>query len=342
MKFQDHLGLDIGSSSVRLVQLTPAKENRFTLLSYGEIAIPVAVGPDQAEADAKMTEAIKKLLAETKVTSRRVVVGLPESQVYTRVIEMPVLAEPDLTQAIHWQAEQYIPVPLSDVVLKHQVLSQNENGKMSVLLLAAPNNLLNRYTFFLSQAGLETMAIETEILAVARAIVGLDAPSPATLLVNIGSASTTLAIVSDGNLILTQSVPTGGEAITRTISSNLGLEFNQAEQYKKAYGLDATKIEGKVATTIKPVINLIVAEVKRALAYFDTRGEGKAIKRVVLSGGSAGLPDLVPYLSLSLNLEVQLGDPLSAVVFTSESQKQEMGEKAPSFAAAIGLAMKPV
>lgn len=330
MKWQPHLGLDIGTKTVKLVQLAEIGGGKFNLVALGQ-----ADTPPENQDRAKI---ISQLIKDTKATTKQAVISLSESEVFTRMIEMPQLLEPELTQAIRWQAEQYVPVPLQEVVLKHQVLSQ-ENNKMNVLLVAAPSKILNESVSLLSSAGLETIAIETEILAVARALVGADEHSPTTLLVHLGSETTTLSALARGDLTLTQAVATGGSAIARAVAAELGLDISQAEEYKRSYGLDETKLEGKVVAAIKPIVQLILAEIKRVLTFYETRGGGEPIKRIVLTGGTALLPGLVQFFTKNLNLEVQVGDPFLTINL-NDQQRREIAENGPLFATAIGLAMK--
>lgn len=342
MKFQPHVGIDIGSHAIKLAQLSSVGNGKFNLVALGQTETPTA--PTLVELAAAKAEAIKKLFKDSRATSHQAIISLPESQVYTRVIEMPAMEEAEMAQAIHWQAEQYIPVPLADVVLKHQVLAQaggSEGGKdkVSVLLIAAPNSILTDYTSILNHAGLETIGIETEILAVARSLVGSDPYSPTTLLVHLGAETTTLSILARGDLAFTQTISSGGSAIARAVAANLGLEINQAEEYKKSYGLDESKLEGKVVTAIKPIIELIMAELKRVLAFYETRGTHEPVKRVVLSGGTALLPGLVQYFTQNLSIEVQIGNPFLAVNL-SEKQRKEITDSGSLYTTSIGLAQK--
>lgn len=310
-------------------------------MSIGVVETPQA--SSESDVDLAQTEAIRRLLKEAAATSNRAVVSLPESQVYTRVVEMPYLQEPDLSAAIHWQAEQYIPVSLSDVVLKHQVLSLPQTGvpesKMTVLLVAAPNSLVSRYTAILTRAKLETVAIETEIFAVARALVATNEFSPTTLLVNFGTDTTTLAVLRRGDLSLTQSVAVGGVALSRVIGSELHLDLPQSEEYKRTYGLDTTKLEGRVAAVIKPVMDLVLTEVKRVVAFYETRPGSEPLKRMVMSGGTALLPGLVTYFTSNLGIEVQIGNPFVDIIL-SDKQHQAVYDFGALFSASVGLAMK--
>lgn len=343
MKFQNHIGLDIGSQAIKLVQLSPVGDNKYNLVAIGQAETPHL--PDPIENTNAKVEAIKKLVKDTRSSSRQVALSLPESQVYTRVVEMPNIAEPELSQAIRWQAEQYIPVSLNDVVLKHQVLSREEgeadstNAKINVLLLAAPNVLLSDYTSLATRAGLEPVAIETEILAAARALIGGDLFSPTTLLVHIGAEMTTLSILARGDLAFTQSVSTGGSAIARAVASSLNLDFNQAEEYKRSYGMDETKLDGKIHQAMKPIIEIILSEIKRVHAFYDTHSPKEPVKRVVLSGGTALIPGLVQYFTINLDLEVQIGNPFLPVNL-DDRQKKEIGDSGALYATATGLALK--
>lgn len=340
MKFFSHIGLDIGSSTVKLVQLGKSG-GQFHLE-----AIAIAQTPQGLEGvsrDAAEIDVVKKLAKDSGASSKQVAVSLPEAQVYTRVIEMPFLEEPDLSSTIKWQAEQYIPVPLSEVVLKHQVLNFPKTGvpgaKMAVLLVAAPRLLIDHYMSVLSRAGLEIVAIETEIFAAARALVSTDALSPTTLLVNLGTDNTTFAVLSGGELSLTQSVGTGGMAMTRALMSGLGVEAAQADQYKKVYGLDRSGLEGKVVAAVQPVIDVLAAEMKKVTAYYETRAGASPIKRVILSGGAAVMRGLVEYVAALMNMEVQLGNPFRRMIL-SDRQKEAVLDAGPIFAASAGLAMK--
>lgn len=341
LKFKDHFGLDLGSKLIKLVQLAPEGKDKFKLVAFAHC--PTPKGENLMEVENAKIELLKKLVRDSKTTTRQVVVNLPEAQVYTRVIELPLMGEEELSQAIRWQAEQYIPVPMAEVVLKHQILSRAETEaekKMNVLLVAAPTALLNNYLSLLSRAGLEAIAVETEILAVARAVVGFDAFSPNTMLVHLGNDATTISVLERGDLAFTQSISSGGAAITRAIASTLGLEDGQAEEYKCSYGLDSSRLEGKVAEAIKPIVEMILGEIKRALAFYESHEARSKVKRVVLSGGTAFMPNLAPYFTVGLNLEVQVCNPFLSVTL-SDKQKAEIGDDGAMYSTAVGLAMKP-
>lgn len=341
MNFKDHFGLDIGSTETRAVWVTPV-DKTYKLLAVGSVATPEG-SLDNPVTQSQLAENIKKLIKDSGISTRNVCIALPESQVITRVIETPVLSEQELENAIKWEAEQYVPVPMNEVTVKYQILSTPEKGapdqKMDVLLVAAPNNLIGQYLKVTKQANLEIVGIETEILAISRAVVTNDPYSPTSLILNLGSGTTDLSVIKNGGVSFVRSISTGGEAITRAISSGLNMDLKQAEEYKKTYGLDSSKLDGQVAAVVKPVFEVIVTEIKRGLSYFQTKKPDDAVKRVVLSGGMAQMPGIIEYLAESLTMEVQVGNPLINITKT-EQQVKTIAENAPAYTPATGLALR--
>lgn len=340
MAWSNHFGLDIGTHSIKAVQIAPNGKDSFKLVSVGEMDTPEIA--DAPEKNVILAQNIKKFLKDIKISTKKVAISLPETQVYTRVVEMPFLQEPELSSAIKWQAEQYIPVPLTDVVLKHQVIAnptENAPGsKMQVLLVAAPNNLINNYITLLNHAGLEAVAMETEIIASARGVSTGQSLPPAILL-QFGQGATILAIIVNSEIIFTQTIGTGGLALTRAIASDLSLSLPQAEQYKKTFGFDQTKLDGRIVKSLKPVTDVILAEVRRALAFYESHNLNQPLKQVILSGGASLTPGLVPIVAEALGLETLICHPFQSLAVT-EQQKQTIGENGASYAVALGLALK--
>lgn len=339
----DFFGLDIGSHSIKVVQLR-RDNKRFILQAFGKANTPAnALSSDAPLDQDALSEAIKTLVHDAKITASNVAVAFPESAIFTRVIELPSMGDKELANALQWEAEQYIPLPLKDVKLSWQILSRPDSkdsgAKMSVFLVAAPNSLIDRYVSLLKQAKLNPIAFETETIAIKRALVdGRDA-GPTTLVISIGATTTDLAIVSGGVTSFTRSIATGGLALARAIAQDLGFEMGQAEEYKKNYGLVEDQLEGKVMQAIKPVVDIITSEIERAILFYQTRHPVDPIKRVVLVGGTANLPGMVVYLATTIGLEVQIGSPWQNVEIPAELQ-QQVKEDETSYAVAVGLAMK--
>ncbi|MBA7495520.1 Cell division protein FtsA [subsurface metagenome] len=336
------LGLDIGSNTIKAVQLDH-DNGRYRLRTYGLAPAPPKGFESEAESDMEaLSQAVKNLLLDIKVSTSNVVCALPESAVFTRVITLPILSDKELASAIHWEAEQYVPVPLDEVNLVWEVLEKPKQGKkMEVLLVAASKALGEKYIKVLNAAGLKPQALETETIAVARSLVGESEDSPTSLVISIGAKTTDVCVVKKGKIALTRSISTGGVALARAVATSLGFELPKAEEYKKSYGLLKEEMEGKIVAALKPVFDLIVAEIKRALAFYQKEKPGEQVKRAVLCGGSARLPGVVVYLAQSLGLETQIGNPWQKVE-TDEKTREVLAEEAIVYAVAVGLAMRRI
>lgn len=341
----NHFGLDIGTHSIKVVQLTGSTEAP-TFVAAGLFPTPnQALISESPEDQKELAETVKNLLKEAKVTSPRVVTALPESQIFTRVVEMPNLSKQEMQSAIDYEAEQYVPLPLSEVRLTWQVLSSRVGADkktiMDVLLVAAPLTLITKYLGILKAVGLNPVSLETETTAVVRALVQRVEGSPTTLIASIGASTTDLTVVSDNQVKFTRSIATGGLALARAVATDLSFELDQAFEYMKTYGLDATQLEGKVMASIKPVFDVIVNEIRRALAFYSSKHPDKPVKRIVLAGGTAKLPGMVIYLAEALGLEVQIGNPWDGIALPSE-MSQKLIEEGTSYSVAVGLALKAI
>lgn len=334
------LGLDIGSHTIKIVQLEK-KDKGFILKASSLVPTPPKGLVSEAKIDLETVGiAIKKLWTDIKVNNRRVNLSLPESQIFSRVIEMPPLNEEEMASAIKWEGEQYIPMPLSEVKIDFAILTPEEKigkDKIEVLLVAAPIGLIQKYRSVTEAAGLDLVSLEPEIIAVSRSLVG-KSPTP-TLLINFGAATTDLSIVRNGFLGFTRSIGTGGEALARAVAREMGFELSQAEEYKRTYGLEEDKLEGKILQAIKPIFDTVVEEIKRALLFDQGKHAEEPIKVISLCGGTAKLPGLITYLTQNLGIETQIGNPWTNVEKDIKIYPQ-IEEEGPVYAVAVGLAMK--
>ncbi len=337
------VGLDIGFSSIKVVSL--AKEKDARLVSLGSINCPQpGMLSDSEMGFQAVADSLKKLFEATNIEQKEVVVALPESKVFTRVIDdLPYLTDNELSQAIRYAAEEFIPMPIADVSLNWQVLfradGKNKNTKTIVLVVASPKNIVAKYIKVLNMAGLHPRVLETETIAVTRSLVGNNPFSPSTLIVQLGATTTDFAAVSKGLIWLTRSISTGGVALTRSLAQHFNFELAQAEEYKKVYGLMEDQLEGKVYEALKPVVDIISGEGKRVVQSFETKYPQDPIKRVVLSGGGAKMPGFVIYLANTFGLEVQEADPWYAIA-KDKASISRLAQDAPSYSVAVGLALR--
>ncbi|HEY4694372.1 MAG TPA: type IV pilus assembly protein PilM [Candidatus Nanoarchaeia archaeon] len=341
----NHFGLDIGTQNIKVVQLSGSQDAP-SFVTAGMFPTPkqafVSEAPEDIEA---LSTTIRNLHREAKITTNRVSAALPESQIFTRVVELPELTKQEIKSAINYEAEQYVPLPLTEVRLTWEVLKTrvgaDKKKMMEILLVAAPNSLIDKYLKVLKGAGLNPVSLETETTAAVRSLVQRVEGAPTTLVVSIGASTTDLTIVDDTQISFTRSIATGGLALARAIANDLGFEMDQAVEYMKTYGLDSTQLEGKVMQALKPVFDVIVNEIRRALAYYTSKHTDNPVKRVIATGGTAKLPGLVVYLAEALGLEVQIGNPWDGIALPSNISKKLI-EEGTSYSVAVGLALKQV
>ncbi len=336
------VGIDIGSKTIKIVELAKEKD-RFRLKASGIVGY-TGKTPEQVKDDKEMVplaEAIKKLYKEAKISSRDVAIALPEPQVFTRTIKFPTLTDSEIASAVKWEAEQYIPIPINDAIVQHQIIERHEDttpAQVVVLLIAAPKTLVEKYARLLEMSGLNLVAIETELVSLVRS---LAPPDQTILLVDFGARSTDIAVAKKGTLTFSRSIPTAGEALTRAVSQSLGVEEQQAEEYKKTYGLSTTELEGKIKKALDPVFRIVGEEMKKAIHFYQSEEKGDTPGSVVLAGGSAGMPEVASTLTKLLGIEVIVGNPFSKVEVAPEAVRSLAGF-APFYSIAVGLAMKEV
>ncbi|MBI2011553.1 type IV pilus assembly protein PilM [Candidatus Daviesbacteria bacterium] len=344
MAAQYRIGLDIGQSSIKLVVLSH-KEKEAKLVSLGHIASPQPGIISDADLDLEVVaNSIKHLINEVNPPTKDVVVALPESRIFTRVIyDLPYLTNEELAQAIRYASEEFVPMPIADVNLNYQIIFRSsEKGPKSrtvVFVVASPKNIVEKYLKVLNMAALKPVAVETELIAASRALLGINPYSPTTLLIQLSATTSDFAVVSEGVILMTRSIATGGMALTRAIAQAFNFELIQAEEYKKVYGLLEDQLEGKVFQVLKPIADIILSEVKRVIQAHEMQNPQRPIKRVVLGGGGALLPGVVIYFANVLGLEVQQADPWY-YINKDANLKTKLAVDAPAYTVAVGLALR--
>lgn len=334
------LGLDIGSQATKAVQISRDKDN-YTLLAAGFIATPVkAFNSNTAADDQIISDTINRLIHDMKVSTADVSASLPSSKVITRVVDLPFMKDDELASSVQWEAEQYIPLPLSKVKIDYAVISKNqEAGKMKVLLVAAPLLTIEKYMRIISLAGLNPVSLETEILASSRSVCQSFPTLSNLILLSIGATTTEIALINERNLVYTKSMPIGGNTLTRAISQELGFEIPQSEEYKKTYGIEEDKLEGKIAKILSPFTNTIFAEMEKTVSYYKEQYPKNELTAAIISGGGAKLPGFVMSVTKNLGLDTQYSNPFVNLSI-DPNIVPTLTPDAPIYTISIGLAIK--
>lgn len=333
------VGLDIGSSSIKVAKVVKTAD-RFRLAALGKIPTPRPGLLSESLLDhEKVAEAIKKLFADVGLRDRSAVVALPESKIASRVVKLPLMSENELASSLEYEADAFVPFSLDEAILRHQIIEKNDEKKiLEVLLIASPKPLVNKYVRLLDLAGVTPLALETELIALNRALISPKHPN--TMVVDFGFRNCNFAISRKGQIYLTRSFPVAGEALTRALSDELGIDVSQAEEYKKAYGLSDQVLEGKVRQALVSLVEGVSKEMRKAIQYFEQEKK-ETVELVILGGGSAGLPNVIQDIAANLRIEVQLANPFGLLDY-DRSVFAQFEEEAPSFAVAVGLAKRQV
>lgn len=321
-------GLDIGSSTVKVMQITKHKSNN-QIVGYGACEFDPKCLKNGVIIDLElMAKSIKGLFEHNligKITTRRVAMSLPSSKTYSRVISLPRLTKNELEEAIKLEAEQYIPVPLEDLYIDFSQI--NNNGEDNeYFLVAIPKIIVDSYMQLAEILGLEVAVLETSMNASSRLVSQAEEIATPTLFVDFGSVSADLTIY-DKQPIVTGTVPGGGNTFTQIIANKLEVNERVATTIKSKYGLGVSKKQKEITEALKPALGSLSKEIRKMLRYYEdkTGGKGK-ISQIISLGGGANMPGLSDYITADLKLATRMCHPWTHITFgklqpTSEAEK---------------------
>jgi len=344
------LGIDVGTTSIKVVQLgidrNSIKLENYAFLEdkdYLEVLGNIRGSSNLKISDMQVVEDLTEIKREAKITSDNAIMSIPGSSAFSSIISLPNMSEDEISKAINYEARQYIPIPLEEVVFDWSVINEKEEGnkndseKIRVLLVAIPKEITEKYTTIASALKLKLIALETESFSLARSLIGNE--KGAFIIVDIGNKMTNVTVVENGYVLASHSAfGTGGKEITRAISYGFNIDFKRADKLKKDIGLSFSGPQKKVSETILPTINIIVSEIKK-MSEMYIKDNKKIVKKVIITGGSANLPGLIKYFSSELNISVEIGDPWKNIVY-DKILSRKLKRMSSDFSVAVGLALR--
>lgn len=336
------IGLDIGSSAVRAVQVSFPGRGPATLERVGQVVLPpgAVVDGEITDVDA-VGEALRALWSRYRLRGRKIALGVANQQVIVRQVDLPYLPESELRETLPFTAAEHIPIPVDQAILDLHVLEHYENDEgerfSRVLLVAAQMEMINRLVDVARAAKLEPILIDLQAFALLRSLVGEHVPTPGEgeLLVDIGAAVTNLVIHEDGAPRFVRILLMGGETITADLVEELGISRDAAEAAKVARGDDPA-----AAGLIADQAGRFVDEVRGSLDYYRSQPDAVPVRRVILTGGGSQLPQLPEQMASALRVPVDRGHPMAALKIGKVGiSTDELVEAEPFLAVAIGLAL---
>lgn len=371
-----YLGIDIGTSSIKMVELENFKgQAKLKTYGYSDISTNVLHGTSERNNEI-VANYIDTVAKKSKVQTRQVVAALPTFSVFNFIITLPPMPKKDLAAAIKWEAKKFIPVPIEEMILDWKILNKKRvkvdegfKGKLSIfdkkkkdqdgddgsaeakkaaetmpmdknyriLLTAAPKSLVARYIDIFRRANMNLLSLETEAFALSRSLMGNDMST--VMIVDVGATTADICIIEQGVPILNRGIDTGGEFITKTIMNSLNVNQERAEQFKRDFGL-STSGNKNIPDVIQKSLNSIINEIRYVFEMFENQGDSK-IDKVILTGGSAFLPNLPEYLSELLKLSVIIGNPWDRIIYPLDLEPI-LHEIGPRMSISIGLAMRDI
>jgi type IV pilus assembly protein PilM len=351
---KSYIGIDLGTSAIKVVEMAD-EAGRPRLVTYGSLEQRNdIVRSDSTEVGSAIIASLNAIRQKSHITTKGAVAALPSFAVFSSIISLPAMSKKELLAAVKWEAKKFVPMPLEEMILDwrllkegvvtpskdEQSLERTKGAKhLKVLLTAAPRSVVKRYVDIARGAGLELLGLETEAFALERSLVGSDRTP--VLIVDVGAVATDLSIVAGGIPVLNRSIDVGGDTVTKAIANAMNIDLARAEQFKRDVGMVAA--EGGVSQiprTIEFVVASIVNEIRYVFNLYRAQSDG-AVEKIILSGGSAFIPNLPDYLEKTVGIKVVIGDPFARTIYPVEL-KPALDEIGPAFAVAVGLAMRPI
>jgi type IV pilus assembly protein PilM len=340
------LGLDIGSSSVKLVHLKDRKGG-YALQAWGSAPLPPEAIVDGALMNsAAIVQAIQELLGQQKVKQKEAAIGVRGHSVIIKKISLPRMTQEELDESIQWEAEQYIPFDVKDVNIDTQILARESDatGQMDVLLVAAKKDMINDYVAVCAEAGLTATVVDVDAFAVQNAFEAnyQVTPGQPVVLINVGAAVSNINIVVDGNAAFTRDITMGGNAFTEEIQKQLNISYEEAEALKVGgQGETDAVVPQEVERVIQGVADQMGGELQRSLDFYAATAGDARIGRVYLSGGTARIPALFKVIEQRAGVPVEILNPFKSIeIDEARFDPAQMQQVAPAAVVAVGLALR--
>ena len=343
---RDVIGLDIGSSSIKMVELKEAKAG-YKLLNLAIAPLPPEAIVDGALMDSvTIIDTIRDLVASSKTRVKNVVTSVSGHSVIVKKISLPLMTEAELEESVQWEAERYIPFDINDVNIDFQILgSSPENPDvMDVILVAAKKDIVNDYVSVVMESGLNPVVIDIDAFALGN-MLGINyeiEKDEIVALVNVGAGVTSINILKNNVSSFTRDIFKGGNQITEEIQRQLHVDHEDAEKTKLGNKTDVSS-EPVVQQVLKGAAESLAVEIKNSLEFFQSTTTYEKISRLYLSGGGSKLRDFDMILQQQTGIPVEIVNPFKKVEYAGKNFDMEyLREIGPIMAVGVGLALRKV
>lgn len=310
------IGLDISSTGIKVMAIDPKK---WLVLGYGSTDLEPAKLKDSLEHDDNyLTESLRDLLATKLVgtlPSNHVVIGVPTARSYSRTFTVPLSAEKTLKDAVELEADQYIPIPSNNLYLDYEIIERDKK-ELTILMSAVNRSLIDTVTKAAMAVGLRPILVEPGISAVGRLLTAVEDGHLPTVIVDIGPATTDIAVLENGNIRVTGGVAVGGNTFTLDIAKALTVSLENAHQLKVLNGLNAGARQEKLTKALSPSLKRILAETNKVIRYYNERiSDDRKLEQLLVVGGGSNVPGIGDFFTNQLVMPARVASPWQKLDF---------------------------
>lgn len=341
----DFVGLNIGHSSIKLASINKAKDGSLELLGLSNTPTSLDFSSDRSAVNSeKLVSELQLSFKNSKFRTKSIVISMSETEVFSRLLTLPVVSESEIPEAINWALKPMVPVSMDSLNISFVEIDRKKTGNSEMVnwyVVAAPKERVNQYVDIFSKAGLTILAVETESLALCRVVQHSYEISPEEdiFIMDLGAENTNVILARGGVPIFSQSISTGSEALTKVIASDFGIDEQKAEEYKIQHGILMEGEGEKIGRSILPILDLVTGESLRTLRYYTEKIKGQGIKRAFITGGGSALKGIASYFQNKSGLTTEVANLLANIktnIALADNKKNIVN----SFNVAIGLALK--
>jgi len=341
------VGIDIGTSEIKVVQLSSAG-GKIRLENYGLISAKAFYQRPFRTFEKNtlllstedIIQAIKAIFEEAKIKTKSAYFSIPDFASFFITFELPPMTQQEIPYAVEAEARRHIPLPLSEVVWDWQLIGKKpfmDKTKFRILLVSVPKEVVNQYNAIAKSLGIEHSALESEIFSLIRVF---SEENKVISIIDIGARTTSCSIIEGKVLKISRSFDLSEDEFVVAISKSLGVDREKAEELKKKYGLVPTHIpEGELVREIlASLINSLLRDIEQTFLTFQNT-EGKSVEKIILTGGMANLPGLLQYLQEYFKIKTEIANPFKRIYFRAVLE-DALKELNPLFPIAVGLALR--
>lgn len=310
------IGLDINSTGIKVMAIDT---KRWLVLGYGSLDLEPMKVKESLEGDSTYLADNVKLLIKEKIVgslpSNHVVIGIPTARSYSRTFSLPLSVEKNLKDAVELEVDQYVPIPASTLYIDYRVIERNKK-EIIVLMSAVARLIVDKCIAAAEGAGLTVSLVEPGMSAVARLIKDTEDGHLPSVIVDIGPASTDIAVMDDGIVRITGGIAIGGNTFTLDIARKLGVALENAHQLKVLNGLNAGPRQEKIKNAVEPSLSQIIVETRRVMRYYNERiSDQRKIEQLLVVGSGSNMPGIGEYFTNELVMPARVASPWQKLNF---------------------------